>query len=46
MHQLQLIRIAADNQQGTLGNSKRFISTFVPSILLNVLVNVDQLAVI
>lgn len=46
MHQLQLIRIAADNQQGTLGNSKRFISTFVAGILLIVLVNVDQLVVI
>jgi hypothetical protein len=29
-----------------LGNSKRFISTFVPSILLIVLVNMDQLMVI
>ncbi|MFQ2155107.1 hypothetical protein [Aeromonas hydrophila] len=43
---LQLIRIAAGNQQGSLGNSKRFISTFVAGILLIVLVNVDQLVVI
>jgi hypothetical protein len=42
----QLVRIAEGNNQGSLGNSKRFISTFVPSILLIVLVNVDQLAVI
>ncbi len=42
----QLVRIAESNNQGSLGNSKRFISTFVPSILLIVLVNVDQLAVI
>lgn len=46
MHQLQLIQRSASNQQGSLGNSKRFISTFVPSILFIVLVNVDQLAVI
>ncbi|KER62957.1 hypothetical protein HR52_08140 [Aeromonas hydrophila] len=42
----QLVRIAEGNNQGSLGNSKRFILTFVPSILLIVLVNVDQLAVI
>lgn len=42
----QLVRIAEGNNQGSLGNSKRFISTFVPNILLNVLVNVDQLVVI
>ncbi|MFQ2198362.1 hypothetical protein ACK33S_10505 [Aeromonas hydrophila] len=42
----QLVRIAEGNNQGSLGNSKRFISTFVPSILLIVLVNVDQLVVI
>ncbi len=42
----QLVRIAEGNNQGSLGNSKRFILTFVPSILLIVLVNVDQLAVL
>ncbi len=42
----QLVRIAEGNNQGSLGNSKRFISTFVVGILLIVLVNVDQLVVI
>ncbi|MGL6321587.1 hypothetical protein, partial [Aeromonas hydrophila] len=45
-HRLQLVQRSAGNQQGSLGNSKRFISTFVPSILLIVLVNMDQLMVI
>ncbi|WP_158656437.1 MULTISPECIES: hypothetical protein [Aeromonas] len=44
MHWLQPIRIAEGNQQGSLGNSKRFISTFVAGILLIVSVNVDPLA--
>lgn len=42
----QLVRIAEGNNQDSLGNSKRFISTFVVGILLIVLVNVDQLVVI
>lgn len=42
----QLVRIAEGYHQSTLGNSKRFISTFVAGILLIVSVNVDQLAVI
>lgn len=42
----QLVRIAEGNNQGSLGNSKRFISTFVAGILLIVLVYVDQLVVI
>lgn len=46
MHQLQLVQRSASNHQGTLGNSKRFISTFVAGILLIVLVNMDQLVVI
>ncbi|ENC6657230.1 hypothetical protein ABKY47_001669 [Aeromonas hydrophila] len=45
-HRLQLVQRSASNQQGTLGNSKCFISTFVAGILLIVLVNVDPLAVI
>ncbi|HEB4995257.1 TPA: hypothetical protein ACRTM4_002967 [Aeromonas hydrophila] len=45
-YRLQLVQRSAGNQQGTLGNSKRFISTFVPTSILNVLVTVDQLAVI
>ncbi|MGL6485924.1 hypothetical protein ACSZNF_02345 [Aeromonas hydrophila] len=45
-YRLQLVQRSAGNQQGSLGNSKRFISTFVAGILLIVLVNVDQLVVI
>lgn len=42
----QLVRIAEGNNQGSLGNSKCFISTFVAGILLIVLVNVEQLVMI
>lgn len=45
-HRLQRVQRSAGNQQGSLGNSKRFISTFVAGILLIVLVNMDQLVVI
>ncbi|MGY4042573.1 hypothetical protein [Aeromonas hydrophila] len=42
---MHLVQRSAGNQQGSLGNSKIFISPVVPSIFLIVLVNVDQLAV-